>query len=48
MNIPQICFIIGLATGLLASSILFYIIFYEDIKAVKEFNERQEHYRRMI
>ena len=48
MNPLQICFLIGLTTGIIASGILFYIIFYEDIKAVKEFNERQERYRRMI
>lgn len=38
----EICFILGLTTGLVAGSILFYFIFYEDIKEVKEFDERHE------
>lgn len=41
-------FIIGLTTGMFASSVLFYIFYYEDIKAVREFNKRQEKYKRMI
>ena len=46
--ILEIVFILGLLTGIIASSILFYILFYEDMKAVKEFNNRQERYRKMI
>ena len=46
--ILEIVFILGLTTGICASSILFYILFYEDMKAVKEFNRRQERYRKMI
>ena len=46
--ILKLCFLIGLATGLCAGSIIFYIIFHSDIKAVKEFNERQEMYKRRI
>ena len=46
--ILECVFILGLTTGLVAGLILFYIVFYEDMKAVKEFNERQERYRRMV
>jgi len=48
MIILDIVFLLGLTTGILTAVILFYIFYYEDIKAVKEFNERQEHYRKMI
>lgn len=46
--ILETCFLIGLFTGLCAGLILFYILFYDDIRAVKEFNERQGKYKRMI
>jgi len=46
--ILELSFLIGLITGLCAGLILFYILFYEDLKALKEFNERQERYRKMI
>ena len=46
--ILECVFILGLTTGLVAGLILFYIVFYEDMKSVKEFNERQERYRRML
>ena len=46
--ILELCFLIGLAAGLTAGAILFLIIFYEDFKAVKEFNERQEQYKKGI
>ena len=45
--ILEAVFILGLITGLVAGLILFYILFYEDMKAVKEFNERQEKYKKM-
>lgn len=43
----EIVFIMGLITGLLAALILFLIIFREN-KASKEFDERQERYKKMI
>ena len=46
--IIEMVFLLGLTTGIFAGVILFFIIFYEEIKAVKEFNERQEKYRKMI
>lgn len=46
--ILELIFLIGLTTGTVAGLILFYIIFREDMKAVEEFNERQERYKRMI
>lgn len=46
--IMEIVFLLGLITGCLACLILFLIIYREDIKAVKEFDERQERYKRMI
>lgn len=48
MIILQICFFIGLILGVLAGIILFYTIFYEDMKAVDEFNKRQEHYKKWL
>ena len=44
----ELVFIIGLITGLVAGLILFYILFREDFKALDEFNDRQERYRKMI
>ena len=41
-------FLLGLITGLVAGLILFYIIFRDDFRAVEEFNQRQERYRKMI
>jgi len=46
--ILELIFLMGLTTGLLAGVILFYIIYHTDIKAAKEFNERQEQYKKMI
>ena len=46
--ILELVFIIGLCTGLLAGLILFFIFDYDDRKARKEFEERQERYKRMI
>ena len=43
-----IVFIIGLSTGMFAGSVLFYIFYYDEIKAVREFNKRQERYKRMV
>lgn len=45
--ILELVFIIGLGTGLLAGLILFFICEYEDRKARKEFDERQEKYKKM-
>ena len=41
-------FLLGLITGLVAGLILFYIIFHDDFRAVEEFNQRQERYKKMI
>ena len=41
-------FLMGLSVGLLASIILFLIFYRKEIKAMKEFDERQEQYKRMI
>lgn len=46
--ILELVFILGLTTGLVASLILFYFIFYEDLKALDEFEKRMEKYKRMI
>ena len=46
--ILELIFLIGLTTGLLAGVILFYIIYYDELKAAREFNERQEQYKKMI
>ena len=44
----EIFFLLGLITGLLAGLILFLIIYSDDLKALEEFEDRQERYRRMI
>ena len=41
-------FLLGLITGLVVGLILFYIIFRDDFRAVEEFNQRQERYKKMI
>lgn len=46
--ILELVFILGLIVGLSAALILFFIYSYEDKKAEKEFNERQERYKKMI
>ena len=46
--ILEIVFILGLCTGLITGLILFYILFHDDLKALDEFEERQEKYRKMI
>lgn len=46
--ILELTFLIGLTTGSIAGLILFYFIFWDDIKAAKEFNKRQNRYRKMI
>lgn len=46
--ILELVFIIGLILGLVAGLILFYLLFREDFKALDEFEERQEKYRKMI
>ena len=46
--ILELTFLIGLTTGSIAGLILFYILFHDDIKTVKEFNDRQERYRKLI
>lgn len=45
--ILEIFFLSGLATGVFASLIL-VIFFYREDKSSKEFEERQERYRKMI
>lgn len=46
--ILELVFIMGLTVGLVVGLILFYILFRDDLKALDEFNERQERYRKMI
>ena len=46
--ILELVFLIGLLTGMIAGGILFYLIYWDDFQAVKEFNKRQDQYRRMI
>ena len=46
--ILELIFISGLITGLLAGLILFYFLFHDDLKALDDFDERQEKYKRMI
>lgn len=46
--ILEMVFILGLTTGLFTGLIVYLIIYREDVKAVKEFNKRQEKYRKMI
>lgn len=46
--IIEFVFLLGLLTGLATGLILFYILFHEDLKALDEFEERQEKYKRMI
>ena len=46
--ILELTFILGLITGIVAGLILFYLIFRDDFRAVEEFNQRQERYRKMI
>ena len=46
--IYEIAFLLGLTVGTVAGLILFYLIFHEDLKALDEFEERQERYRKMI
>lgn len=48
MILLEICFIIGLTAGLVGGLILFFIIFYDDMKAVSDFNKRQEDYKKRI
>lgn len=38
----------GMATGICLGVLIFYIIFREDLKALNEFNKRQEKYKEMI
>lgn len=45
--ILELIFLSGLATGIIASLIL-VLIFYKEEKASKEFDERQEKYKKMI
>lgn len=44
----EIVFFLGLMLGVITGIILFYTIFYEDMHSVKEFNKRQEHYRKWL
>lgn len=46
--ILELTFILGLTTGIVTGLILFYILFRDDLKAMDEFEERQERYRKMI
>ena len=46
--ILEIIFLTGLFTGLVAGLILFYFLFHDDLKALDDFDERQERYRKMI
>ena len=43
----ELIFISGLITGLLAGLILFYFLFHDDLKALDDFDERQEKYKKM-
>lgn len=46
--ILELIFLTGLCTGLLAGLILFYFLFHDDLRALDDFDERQERYRKMI
>ena len=46
--ILELIFIFGLITGVIAGLILFYILFHDDLKALDDFDERQERYKKMI
>lgn len=46
--ILELVFILGLTTGLVAGLILFYLLFGEDLKALDDFEERQQKYKKMI
>ena len=46
--ILELVFLFGLIVGLLAALILFYFLFHDDLKALDDFDERQERYRKMI
>lgn len=46
--ILECVFLLGLFTGMFASVILFLIIYREDLKAEKEFDKRQEKYKKLI
>ena len=46
--IIELSFLIGVATGFAAGGSLFYFLYWDDFQAVKEFNRRQEKYRKMI
>lgn len=41
-------FLLGLITGIIAGLILFYFLFHDDLKALDDFEERQNKYKRMI
>jgi len=44
----EVLFFIGVIIGIIAGILICYAILYKEIKAVKEFNKRQERYRKMI
>ena len=46
--ILELVFLLGLISGYVASLILFYLLFGEDLKALDEFEKRQESYKRML
>lgn len=46
--ILELIFIFGLIIGVIAGLILFYILFHDDLKALDDFDERQERYKKMI
>lgn len=46
--ILELIFLSGLCTGILASLILVLFFYREEKKAEKEFDERQEKYKKMI
>lgn len=46
--ILECVFILGLITGLFTGLILFLIFYWDEVKGNKEFDERQERYKKMI
>ena len=46
--ILEMVFVLGLLTGLSSFLILFLLFYREDFKAWREFNKRQEYYKKMI
>lgn len=46
--ILELTFLLGILVGDLSSFLIFYLLFRDDLKALDEFEKRQERYRKMI